>query len=127
MFGRATPGATTATSCGRCSTRASFPSTTDLGRERIMVNDLSRRTLLKSAAATSLSGWLHVLAAHAAPARGKHKSCIVLWMDGGPSHKDTFDLKPGTKDAGEFAPIQTSVRSEEHTSELQSLTNLVCR
>ena len=26
-------------------------------------------------------------------------------MDGGPSHKDTFDLKPGTDDGGEFKPI----------------------
>src|SRR5580765_4288169 len=74
-----------------------------------MFETLSRRGLLKVAGATSLSGWLPVLAAHAAPARGKHKSCIVLWMDGGPSHKDTFDLKPGTKDAGEFKPIATSV------------------
>ena len=25
----------------------------------------------------------------------KPKSCILLWMEGGASHKDTFDLKPG--------------------------------
>src|SRR5207253_6629143 len=37
------------------------------------------------------------------------KSCILLWMEGGPSQKDTFDMKPGTKDAGEFKPIDTSV------------------
>ena len=30
-------------------------------------------------------------------------------MDGGPSHKDTFDLKPGTKNGGEFKPIPTAV------------------
>src|SRR5207302_1578060 len=87
----------------------------------IMIENLSRRALLKATAATSLSGWLPVLAAHAAPARGKHKSCIVLWMDGGPSHKDTFDLKPGTADAGEFAPIQTSVngiRISEHLPQI---------
>ena len=29
-------------------------------------------------------------------------------MDGGPSHKDTFDLKPDSKGAGEFKPITTS-------------------
>src|SRR5207247_2288852 len=39
----------------------------------------------------------------------KHKSCILLWMDGGPSHKDTFDLKPGTDNGGPFKPIPTSV------------------
>src|SRR5947209_16429816 len=73
----------------------------------------SRRDFLRFAAAgaalTSTSGWIDVLAAHAAGARTKHKSCILLWMEGGPSQKDTFDMKPGTKDAGEFKPIATSV------------------
>jgi hypothetical protein len=75
--------------------------------------DLSRRSFLKFAAAgatlTSMSGWLDLLAARAAGSGVKHKSCILLWMEGGPSHKDTFDLKPGTKDGGEFKPIATSV------------------
>ena len=57
----------------------------------------------------SLSGWLKVLASRAASTGAKHKSCILLWMDGGSSHKDTFDLKPGTKDGGEFKPISTNV------------------
>src|SRR5205823_9148396 len=78
-----------------------------------MTIDLSRRDLLKLSAAgvtaTSLSGWLNVLATHAAQTKTKHKACIVRWMDGGPSHKDTFDMKPGTKDGGEFKPIPTSV------------------
>ena len=77
------------------------------------LDSLSRRDLLKlsaaGVAATAASGWLNVLAAHAAQTGVKHKSCIVLWMDGGPSHKDTFDLKPGTRDAGDFKPIPTSV------------------
>jgi uncharacterized protein (DUF1501 family) len=77
------------------------------------LNTLSRRELLKlsaaGVAATSLSGWLNVLAAHAAQSQVKHKACIVLWMDGGPSHKDTFDMKPGTKDGGPFQPIATSL------------------
>jgi hypothetical protein len=73
----------------------------------------SRRDFLRFAAAgaalTSTSGWLDLLAAHAAGSGVKHKSCILLWMEGGPSQKDTFDMKPGTKDAGEFRPIKTSV------------------
>src|SRR5438105_11373040 len=90
--------------------------------------ELSRRDFLRftaaGAALTSMSGWLDVMAAHAAGTGVKHKSCILLWMEGGPSQKDTFDMKPGTKDAGEFKPI---ARSEEHTSELQSRVDLVCR
>jgi hypothetical protein len=74
---------------------------------------LSRRDLFKLSAAgvltTSMSGWLDVLAAHAAGSAGKHKACILLWMDGGPSQKDTFDLKPNTENAGDFKPISTSV------------------
>jgi hypothetical protein len=48
-------------------------------------------------AGTSLSGWLGPLAVRAAEqaAGGAgHKACILLWMDGGPSHIDTFDPKP---------------------------------
>src|SRR5688572_19658262 len=75
--------------------------------------NLSRRDFFSLSAAgvgaASLSGWLNVLAARAAAGGVKHKSWILLWMDGGPSHKDTFDLKPGTKDGGEFKPIPTSV------------------
>jgi hypothetical protein len=74
---------------------------------------LSRRDFFRLSAAgvatTSLSGWLPVLAARAAQSGVKHKACILLWMEGGPSHKDTFDMKPGTKDGGEFKPIPTSV------------------
>src|SRR5271166_3785543 len=75
--------------------------------------DLNRRDLLKLSAAgvmgASLSGWLDILAARAAEARARTKSCILLWMDGGASHKDTFDLKPGTANGGPYRPIATSV------------------
>lgn len=37
-----------------------------------------------------------------------HKSLIVLWMSGGPSHMDTWDMKPGESTGGEFKPIKTS-------------------
>jgi len=79
---------------------------------------LSRREMMKLSAAgalgMSLSGWLPVLAgraAEAAAAGKKHKSCILLWMDGGPSHIDTFDPKPdGPADIrGDYGAIQTSV------------------
>ncbi len=77
------------------------------------LTELSRRDAMKLVAAgvtgASMSGWLNVLAAGAAaqPAR-RPKSCILLWMAGGPSHKDTFDMKPGTKNGGPFKEIDTS-------------------
>jgi uncharacterized protein (DUF1501 family) len=77
------------------------------------LHSLRRRDFLRLSSlgvlAPSLSGWLAPLAARAAESKAKTKSCILLWMEGGPSQKDTFDLKPGTKDAGEFKPIATSV------------------
>jgi hypothetical protein len=47
-------------------------------------------------------------------------------MDGGPSHKDTFDLKPDSKGAGDFKPIPTSVPGieiSEHFPKFAKLMN----
>ncbi|MFN4257896.1 MAG: DUF1501 domain-containing protein [Gemmataceae bacterium] len=80
------------------------------------INDkLSRRRFLRvstaGAAACSMSGWLSTLAARAAEVGPRSKRCILLWMTGGPSHIDTFDLKPDAPldVRGEFKPIATSV------------------
>ena len=75
-----------------------------------MHQHITRRGFVSLAAAGTLSGWLGRLAAHAAE-RPQAKSCILLWMSGGPSHLDTFDLKPDAPDStrGEFRPIDTSV------------------
>jgi uncharacterized protein (DUF1501 family) len=81
-------------------------------------NPLSRRELLRLSAAgiagASLSGWFGLLAeqsARAAAAPARRKSCILLWMDGGPSHLDTFDPKPDAPAnvRGDLAAIATSV------------------
>ncbi|HUG69148.1 MAG TPA: DUF1501 domain-containing protein [Pirellulaceae bacterium] len=79
-----------------------------------MNSTLSRRRFLTaSSAGVALgSSWLQTLAAHAAANKlTPPKSCILLWMTGGPSHIDTFDLKPDAPDGfrGEFQPIDTSV------------------
>jgi hypothetical protein len=62
----------------------------------------------------SLSGWLAPLAGVAAEqaATGRrHKACVLLWMDGGPSHVDTFDPKPdaAAEVRGDLKAIATSV------------------
>jgi hypothetical protein len=38
----------------------------------------------------------------------KCDSVILVWLAGGPSHIDTFDLKPGQSTAGPFKPINTT-------------------
>jgi uncharacterized protein DUF1501 len=90
-----------------------------------MFDQLHRRDFLRLSSlgvlSTSLSGWLAPLAARAAQSRTKTKSCILLWMDGGPSHKDTFDMKPGTKDGGDFKPIKTSAPGIEISEHLPKI------
>jgi hypothetical protein len=74
---------------------------------------LSRRDWLSLSAAgvlgCSLSGWLPALAARAATDPKRRRACILLWMDGGPSQMDTFDLKPGHANGGPYKEIATSI------------------
>jgi hypothetical protein len=37
-------------------------------------------------------------------------ACVVLWLNGGPSHLDTFDPKPGAPGGGPFKAIATRAR-----------------
>lgn len=71
---------------------------------------LSRRDWLRLSAAGVLTTagvpWFQAMASDASRSnRTQRKSCILLWMDGGPSQAHTFDPKPG----GEFASIETKV------------------
>ena len=43
------------------------------------------------------------------PAAGRAKHCIVLFMDGGPSHLDTFDPKPGHPNQGATETVPTRI------------------
>jgi hypothetical protein len=74
---------------------------------------LSRRDWLRLSAAGvvsySLSGWLETLAADTIAHPQRRRSCILLWMNGGPSQMDTFDLKPGHANGGPSRDIATSV------------------
>jgi hypothetical protein len=94
-----------------------------------MFNSFSRREFLRLSSmgvlAPSLAGWLAPLAARAAETKAKTKSCILLWMDGGPSHKDTFDMKPGTKDGGDFKPIATNVSGIQISEHLPKIATIM--
>ncbi len=64
----------------------------------------------------------------AAPA----KSCILLWLDGGLSTIDTFDMKPNAPEAyrGEFRPIATNVlgsRVCEHLPHVARKMDKICQ
>ncbi len=81
----------------------------------------SRREFLRRSVSASfgltLTQWLGLSSVFAQPAAGKARSCIVLWMAGGPSQLDTWDPKPGRPTGGEFRGIETTVdgiRISEH-------------
>ena len=48
------------------------------------------------------------LQVHAEELKRNRKSCILLWMGGGPSTMDLWDLKPDSPNGGEFRPIATT-------------------
>jgi hypothetical protein len=99
------------------------------GRRKSNGPGLSRRDWFRLNAAGvvgySLSGWLETLAVDAATNPERRRSCILLWMNGGPSQMDTFDLKPGHANGGQFKEIATAVpgmRFSEHLPKLARYT-----
>jgi len=72
---------------------------------------LSRRHLLRVGAvstAVSMSGWMGRLAQAAAESKTKPKrSCILLWMNGGPATIDLWDRKLDHENGGPYKEIAT--------------------
>ncbi len=89
---------------------------------------LDRRRFLEYAAKSMLGvSVLPILnkVATAAPAQpvGKAKRLIYLFMNGGMSHIDTFDLKPGHENQGETKGIATSVAGLQISEHLPTLAS----
>lgn len=76
---------------------------------------LSRRAFLKGTLLTAggavVANWGSLFNSHtlANETVRRHKRCILLWMNGGASQIDTFDMKPGRRTGGPFRPIQSNV------------------
>ena len=98
-----------------------------------------RRQILQAGAAgmlgLGLSGLFQAQAAGSAgagsklPGFGKAKRCIFLFMWGGPSQLDTFDLKPNAPDniRGPFKPIATKVPGLQIAEHFQQMAPLMDR
>ncbi len=100
---------------------------------RLNCEGFARRDCLK----LGLGGWIgtgfvSALAARAGaaddatPIAAKAKGCILIWMDGGPTHFETFDPKPAApmEIRGEFEPIATKlpgVQFSEHMTRLAGI------
>jgi hypothetical protein len=91
-------------------------------RTGVRSGGVSRRDLVRVGSLASLGAgigslglgdWFRLRAAagEAGQRPPRAKSCILLWLDGGPSHLETFDLKPDApaEVRGPFQPIATNV------------------
>ncbi|MGD9723721.1 MAG: DUF1501 domain-containing protein [Pirellulales bacterium] len=70
-----------------------------------------------------------LLAAEAAAPAGiqaRADACVLLFLNGGPSHLDMWDMKPDAPDGirGEFKPISTSVPGIQYSEHLPKLATL---
>ncbi|MFM7833006.1 MAG: DUF1501 domain-containing protein, partial [Planctomycetaceae bacterium] len=79
---------------------------------------------------TGLAGGLRAMAESRKPGgpAAKATSCILIWMDGGPTHFETFDPKPDApaEYRGDFADIATAVSGvgySEHMVKLAASLN----
>ena len=59
--------------------------------------------------------------------RKSHKAVIMIFLPGGPSHQDVFDLKPDAPSEirGEFNPIETNVSGIQITEHLPKIARLM--
>ena len=79
-------------------------------------------------AGTSLSNGLKLQASNNSPLKATAKRCILIWLDGGPTHFETFDPKPEapTEIRGEYGTCQTKqpgVHYSEHMSKLAAISD----
>jgi hypothetical protein len=85
-----------------------------IGRGHRTCDGVSRRTFLKvgslAIGGLTLPGLLRLRAAEKSSSSPR-RSVILIWQAGGPSHLDTYDLKPNApaEIRGEFKPIKTNV------------------
>ena len=78
---------------------------------------MSRRHFLEhvqgaSALAVPAATLTSTMSLHAEELKRQHKSAILLWMNGGPSTIDLWDMKPNAPTGGPFRPIATSSEAQ---------------
>jgi hypothetical protein len=97
---------------------------TILGPRVRLCDGLSRRSFLRIGS-LALGGLTlpRLMQAEARAGRQTHKSVIMVYLTGGLSHQDTFDLKPNApaEVRGEFKPIPTNVPGVQFCEHLPKL------
>lgn len=96
---------------------------------------VGRRDFLRAGVAggagLTLASYMQMVHADQINSQAKAKSAIFINLTGGPSHMDTFDMKPDAPDEyrGEFSPIQTNVPGimiSEHLPKLAQVMDKFC-
>jgi hypothetical protein len=89
------------------------------GRSEPFCDGISRRSFLRTGGLAlgglALSDFLRLKADGLVAAEGRGKSVIMICLGGGPSHVDTYDMKPEAPSEirGEFRPVKTNVPGVE--------------
>ncbi len=92
---------------------------------------VSRRAFLKGSLITggglTVANWGSLFGsdAVAADVQKRAKRCILLWMNGGASQIDTFDMKPGRLTGGPFRPMQTKIAGTQVCEYLPRMAGLI--
>src|SRR5262245_17491004 len=84
---------------------------------------LARREFLQAGTLALFAGARPAQAAGRASAAGRAKHCILIYLLGGPSHLDMWDLKPEApaETRGPFKPVRTNVEGIEICEHLPRL------
>ena len=83
---------------------------------------MDRRYFLRTCISSSAGVWVTCQLNPLVAAEEKNeRAMILLWMNGGPSQMDTFDLKPGTANGGSTRAIRTSASDIQISQHLPTL------
>lgn len=101
-----------------------------LGRSSRYCDGVNRRTFLKiGGLAMGGLSLPQILQAEATQGRRSNKSVIMVYLSGGLSHHDTFDLKPNApaEIRGEFSPIATDVNGLQISEYLPRMARMMSK
>jgi uncharacterized protein (DUF1501 family) len=81
---------------------------------------------LGALAGAGLADLLRMRARAAAPEARRPASCILIWMDGGPTHFETFDPKPDApaEIRGDFKPLATRIPGVNFSQHMPRLAGM---
>ncbi|MBS0208281.1 MAG: DUF1501 domain-containing protein [Planctomycetes bacterium] len=89
---------------------------------------LNRRHFLRNVTAGGLAlgglSFTDMVSLNASELKRRGMSCILLWMQGGPSQFETFDPKPGHANGGETKAIATNVPGTQISENLPHLARI---